>query len=338
MRSANEIQALMLQPSEPLIEDLRQLDGDILVLGAGGKMGPSLVRLALRATKAAGSGARVMAVSRFTDAKVPKILRSEGAEVINADLARDEVLAGLPESSNVVYLVGTKFGSSGGESATWATNTYLPGRVAERFASSRMVALSTGNVYPLVPVVDGGATEEAAVGPVGEYAMSCLGRERILSHLAQKNGTRIALIRLNYAVEMRYGVLVDVARKILSGQPVDLTTGHVNVVWQGYAIEVILRALRHAQNPPFVLNLTGPETVRIRSLAAALSAAMGIPVTLTGSESPTALLNDAGRCHGLFGYPAVPVAELTQATADWLRADGEVLDKPTKFERRDGQF
>ena len=356
MRSVRELEERLSRPRDALVEDLRKLDGDLLVLGAGGKLGPSLVRLALRGVAAAGTGARVIAVSRFSDdgsgprrgagraepgssgSGLADALRADGATIIKADITDDAALAALPDAANVVFLVGSKFGTSGREHAAWATNTYLPGRVAQRFAGSRIAALSTGNVYPLVPVASGGCVEDTPVNPVGDYAMSCLGRERIFTHFALRDGTPLALIRLNYAVEMRYGVLVDIARTVLAGEPVDLTMGHANVVWQGYANEVTLRALHHAATPPFVLNVTGPELVAVRQVAAAAGARLGREPVLTGTEAPTALLSNAQLCHRLFGYPDVALGELIEWTADWVADDRPLLGKPTGFQRRDGKF
>lgn len=338
MRDPDELEDALSTPSSGLVEDVRRLDGDLIVLGAGGKLGPSLVRLAVRAIEQAGTGARVTAVSRYGSAASREAIERTGAHVVAADLNDERSLETLPDAANVVFLVGAKFGSTGHEAATWATNAYLPGRVAQRYAGSRITALSTGNVYPLVPVTSGGAREDDAPDPVGEYAMSCLGRERVLTHLAATTRTPTALVRLNYAVELRYGVLVDVAREIAEGRPVDVTTGFANVVWQGYANEVVLRSLLHADVPPFVLNLTGPETVSIRRVATQLAARMGREVTFAGAEQPTALLSDAARCHGLFGYPSRTLDELVTDTADWVGAGRELLGKPTKFQQRDGRF
>lgn len=338
VRTVAELEDRLSTPSPGLVEDLSRLTGDVVVLGAGGKLGPSLVRLATRGIEAAGTGATVHAVSRFGSAEARATIEATGARVVPADLSEETSLDTLPDAANVIYLVGAKFGSAGNEAATWATNAYLPGRVAQRYAGSRIVALSTGNVYPLVPVSSGGSTETSALEPVGEYAMSCLGRERVLTHLASTTNTPTALIRLNYAVEMRYGVLVDLATQIAAGKPVDVTTGFANVVWQGYANEVTLRALTRADVPPFVLNLTGPETVSIRSAATRLAELMGLPVEFIGTEAATALLSDASRCHGLFGYPDVPLAELIEHTAHWVSAGGALLGKPTKFQQRDGRF
>ncbi|GAA3777757.1 NAD-dependent epimerase/dehydratase family protein [Micromonospora maritima] len=338
MRTVADLEERLARPRGVLVDDLRKLDGDLLILGAGGKLGPSLVRLALRGVAEAGTGARVIAVSRFSEPGLADALRDEGAVVVEADITDDAALAALPDAPNVVFLVGAKFGTSGREHATWATNAYLPGRVAQRFADARIVALSTGNVYPLVPVTSGGCVEATPVQPVGEYAMSCLGRERVLTHFSERHGTPLALIRLNYAVEMRYGVLVDVASAVLADQPVDLTMGHANIVWQGYANEVTLRALHHARTPPFVLNLTGPELVSVRQVATALADRLGREARFTGTEAPTALLSNAQLCHRLFGYPDVPVAELIDLTADWVGGGLPLLGKPTGFQRRDGNF
>ncbi|NUO98877.1 MAG: NAD(P)-dependent oxidoreductase [Nonomuraea sp.] len=335
MRTTAELEERLARPSAGLVEDLGRLDGDIMILGAGGKLGPSLVRLALNATR---GDRRVIAVSRFSEPGLARALTDDGATVVAADVADERALRDLPEAPNVVFLVGAKFGTQGREHATWFTNTYLPGRVADRFRDSRIAALSTGNVYPLVPVTSGGSTEDSPVGPVGDYAMSCLGRERVLTHFSETYGTPLALIRLNYAVELRYGVLVDLAQKVLAGEPVDLTTGQANVVWQGYANEVTLRALTLAAAPPYVLNVTGPELISVRQAARALGELLGKEPVFTGEEAPTALLSNAGRCHRLFGYPELTPAELIEHTARWVADGGPLLGKPTKFERRDGRF
>ncbi|MEV4106161.1 NAD(P)-dependent oxidoreductase [Nonomuraea sp. NPDC049695] len=335
MRTTAELEERLARPSPGLVDDLGGLDGDILILGAGGKLGPSLVRLALNAT---GGNRRIIAVSRFSEPGLAESLAEDGATVVCADVADERALRDLPDAPNVVFLVGAKFGTQGREHATWFTNAYLPGRVADRFRDSRIAALSTGNVYPLVPVAGAGSTEDSPVGPVGDYAMSCLGRERVLTHFSETYGTPMSLIRLNYAVELRYGVLVDLAQKVLAGEPVDLATGHVNVVWQGYANEVTLRSLALAATPPYVLNVTGPELLSVRQVAEALGAALGKEPVFTGEEAPTALLSNAGRCHRLFGYPELTPAELVEHTARWVADGGPLLGRPTKFERRDGRF
>lgn len=335
MHSVEELEERLSRPSPALVSDLAGLDGDILVLGAGGKLGPSLVRLALRAVEGRKS---VIAVSRFSNPTHADDLAKAGAKIISADITDDAALAALPDVANVIFLVGSKFGSTGREAETWYTNAYLPGRAAERFRASRLVALSTGNVYPFTSVASGGPDETASPGPVGEYAMSCLGRERIFARFAAKHGTPLALVRLNYAVEMRYGVLVDIGRKVLAGEPVDVTMSAVNVIWQGYANEVILRALRHATPEPFVLNLAGPETLSVRQLAAAFGAQLGVEPHIAGEEASAALLSNSAKCMRLFGYPEVTPAELIEWTAGWLRAGLPLLNKPTGFQKRDGKF
>lgn len=338
MRSVEELEDRLSTPRPALIDDLRALDGDIVVLGAAGKMGPSLVRLAVRAIEQAGTDARVIAVSRYGSPGAVEAMRSTGADVVTADITDDAALQALPDAANVVYLVGAKFGSVGHEPSIWATNAYLPGRVAERYAGSRIVAMSTGNVYPLTSVDSGGPSEDAPVGPVGEYAMSCLGRERVLSYFASRNGTPTALIRLNYAVEPRYGVLVDIARRVVDQEPIDVTMGHVNVIWQGYANEVILRSLRRAASPPHVLNLTGAQVLSVRWLAHEFGRRFGTVPGVVGVEADTALLSNASRCREMYGPPDLSTGELLDVVADWILADLPLLGKPTMFQARDGRF
>jgi nucleoside-diphosphate-sugar epimerase len=333
--SETELDDLLTKPSDGLVEDMRFVAGDLVVLGAGGKMGPSLCRLARRAMNDAGLGERrVVAVSRWSDEKVRAQLEAWDVETLPFDLLGSPSLDGLPDASNVVYMVGSKFGTAGTEHRTWMVNAVLPALVAARYPAARIAAFSTGNVYPFVPVLGGGAREDHPLGPVGEYAMSCLGRERTLEHVT----TACAILRLNYACELRYGVLTDIARSVLAGDAVDLTVGHVNLVWQGYANEVALRALRHASSPPFVLNVTGPETVSVRSLVRRIAALAGVEPRTVGDEADTALLNDAGRCHGLFGYPPVPLDTLVEWQVEWIRGGRPLWDKPTKYQVRDGAF
>ncbi|WP_299542340.1 NAD(P)-dependent oxidoreductase [uncultured Streptomyces sp.] len=328
-------------PSPALVADLAGLEGDLLVLGAGGKMGPSLCRLARRALDAAGrTDVTVYAVSRWSDPAAAEALEAAGVRALAFDLMDPRAdLGRLPDAGAVVFMVGAKFGSSGAPSHAWAVNAALPDRVVRRWPAARISAFSTGNVYPLVDVASGGCTEDDPVAPVGEYAMSCLGRERIFGHAALTRSTPVAVIRLNYAVDLRYGVLADVAARVRAGEPVDVTTGHANVVWQGYANEVALRALLHATGEePFTLNLTGPETVSVRRLAHWFGAEFDREPVFTGAEAPTALLSDASRCHALFGYPGVPLRTLVRMQADWLRRGLPLSGKPTKFQVRDGRF
>jgi nucleoside-diphosphate-sugar epimerase len=310
----------------------------VLGLGAGGKMGPSLARLAANALGRAGGARAVTAVSRFSSAAARAGLEAAGVRTIQADLLDDAHLDALPDAPNVVYMVGTKFGTTGNEHLTWANNAYVPGRVAQRYRASRIVAFSTGNVYPLTPVAWGGSAETDAPGPVGEYAQSCLGRERVFEHFSRRHGTPVVLLRLNYAIDLRYGVLLEVARAVREGRPVDLAMGAVNVIWQGDANEVALRSLAVASSPPLALNVTGPETASVRRLALRLGGLLGREPVLTGEERATALLSNASRAHGLFGYPRVTLERMLEWTAAWVESGGETLDRPTHFQEREGAF
>jgi nucleoside-diphosphate-sugar epimerase len=327
--------------SEPYPEDVdfaSQLEGDILVLGAGGKMGPTLIRRILRAIEEADTNTTVYAVSRYSDPDVKDKLQSWGAETIEADLLEDNALESLPDCRNVIYLVGMKFGTTGQEPMTWAINAYLPGRVARRFEDSRITALSTGNVYPPVSVDSGGSVETDESDPVGEYAQSCLGRERVFQYFSEENDTPMCLLRLNYAVELRYGVLLDLAKRVYAEEPVPIEMGHVNVIWQGDANSVCFRSLQLADSPADILNVTGPNVLSVRDLAERFADEFGCDVTFQGNEKKTALLNDASRCHDLFGEPKMPIDELVGHVASWVERDQPVHGKPTKFHVRDGEF
>jgi nucleoside-diphosphate-sugar epimerase len=338
-RSEADLDELLTAPTDATVEAVSALDGDLLLLGAGGKMGPSLARLARRSIVAAGLPYRVVCVSRFTSGDLAARLSSDGIETVACDLLDRRQLAGIPEAPNIVYLAGFKFGASEAPHRTWALNAYLPGMVAERFVESRIVALSTGNVYPQVPLESGGATEQTPPAPVGEYAQSCLARERMFEYMAEAHGTRSVIVRLNYATDLRYGVLVDIAGKVHRGEPVDVSMGYVNTIWQGDANAVLLRAFALCAAPPDVLNLTGPETLSVRRLALEVASLLGRPAPqFTGEEAETAFLNDATRCHELFGPPTVPASTLVEWTASWVAARLPSLGKPTHFETRDGRF
>lgn len=327
------------EPTPELIADLKAGLGDILVLGVGGKMGPSLARLARRSLDAAGQKSRqVIGVARFSEPGLKERLEGWGIRTLNADLLTPGALAALPDVPNVIFMAARKFGSTGNESATWAMNTFLPGLVAQRFTKSRIVAFSTGNVYPLVPVASGGCAESDPVAPVGEYAISALGRERMFEYGSTQHGTLVTILRLNYAVELRYGVLLDIAEKVLSGTPIDLTMGHVNVIWQGDANAIALRSLAIAASPAKVLNLTGPETLSVRRLAEQLGDLLGKRPVFSGTEGATALLNNAAQCTRRFGAPRVPVEQVLRWVAHWVGRGGRTLAKPTKFQVRDGKF
>jgi nucleoside-diphosphate-sugar epimerase len=327
--------------SRPYPEDVaaaRELEGDLIVLGAGGKMGPTLVRRIVLAVREAGGANRIFAASRFTDPGSRREIEDAGALAIGVDLLDDGALLELPDCPNVVYLAGMKFGASGRLPLTWAMNAYLPGRIADHYRDARIVALSTGNVYPQVPVASNGASEDVAPEPVGEYAQSCLGRERIFQHFSERNGTPVCLIRLNYAVEARYGVLLDIAQKVASGTPVSLETACVNAIWQGDANSAVFRALELCSSPAAILNVTGPEVLRVRDLAERFAARFNVDARFQGTERPTALLNDASRSHARLGAPKVTVDEVVELVSSWVQQGGTTHGKPTKFEVRNGRF
>lgn len=328
--------------STPFPEDvaaMKALEGDILLLGAGGKMGPSLARLAKRASDAAGVNRRIIAVARFSDAELVEQFEQMGVTPLRADLLKQDDLQGLPEAPNVVYMAAKKFGTSSGAAAeTWAMNAYLPGRVAERFPSSRIVAFSTGNVYALSPLSSGGPQEGEALAPVGEYGTSAMARERIFTYFSQKNGTPVSLLRLNYAIDLRYGVLVDLALSLVEGKAIDITMPAVNVIWQRDANSVCLRSFADCATPPYVVNLTGPETLSVRWLAMELAKRLGVEPVFTGQEQSTALLSNASLCQRRYGYPSASPQQLMDWVAHWITSGGKTWTKATKFQVRDGKF
>jgi nucleoside-diphosphate-sugar epimerase len=338
VRDLDHLEDLLSEPTDGVVDTVRRLEGDVVVLGVGGKMGPSLARMLKRAADEAGVRKRVIGVSRFSSADLPRQLQAWGIETIAADLLDPDQLEKLPRVPNVVYMAGMKFGTTGQSARTWAMNAVLPAYVCRRFRGSRIVAFSTGNVYPMVPVTSGGATEADEPQPVGEYAQSCLGRERVFEHFSRTDGTPVALIRLNYAVEMRYGVLVDMAQRVLAGETIDVTMGNLNCIWQADANAMSIQAFDHAASPPFVLNVTGPEVVSVRRTCEELARGMDTTVSFSGVESPTAYLNNAQLSHRLFGYPRVNIQQVVQWTAEWVQRGGQSLGKPTHFEARDGKF
>ncbi|OHB82617.1 MAG: epimerase [Planctomycetes bacterium RBG_16_64_12] len=333
-----QLEELLSRPTAEVIDTMGRLEGDLLVLGACGKIGPTLARMARRASDEADNSRRVIAVDKLVPPKMRKRFESQGIELICADLLERKDLDALPEVPNVVYMAAMKFGSSGREETTWAMNTHLAGLVCERFWRSRIVAYSTGNVYKMVPVDSGGAKEGDPLGPIGEYAMSCLGRERMVTYFSRTLDIPAALIRLNYANELRYGVLTDIVLKVLAGEPIDLVTGHFNAIWQGDANAMLLRALEHVATPPLVVNVAGPDTLSVRRVAEEFSQLLDKPVTFTGSESPDALLSNGQRGHKLLGHPRVGREQMIRWVADWHRRGGPTLGKPTKFQVRDGEF
>ncbi len=333
-----ELERRLSQPTPEVSATLRRQPGDILLLGVAGKLGPSLARMARRAADGAGAPRRVIGVARFSNPSLEAGLQRDGIETIRCDLLDEAAVARLPDAPNIIYLAGMKFGATGNESLTWAMNTWLPSVVCRRYPRSRIIAFSTGNVYGPSPVKQGGSQEIDPPAPVGEYAMSCLGRERLFEHFSRAQGTSAALIRLNYACDLRYGVLVDLAQKVASGEPVDLSMGWFNIIWQGDANAFTLRALDAAANPPFVLNLTGPETLNVRETCQTLGRLLGREPVFTGQETGTALLSNTALLTQRFGQPQVSAETLIGWVADWLKRGGPVLNKPTHFESRDGKF
>lgn len=337
--SETELESALSQPSGQLVEDMASGAGDLVILGAGGKMGPTLAMLARRAMDAAGrTRDRVHAVSRFGDEDVRARLTAAGVDVVPFDLVANDELSGLPDGSSVVFMVGAKFGAATNASWAWEVNAALPDRIARRYRDSALSVLSTGNIYPFVPAASGGASEATAPAPVGEYAQSCLGRERVFEFGAQERGTRVALVRLNYAVDLRYGVLADIGTAVRDREPLSRATANVNVVWQGYANEVVLRSLGHASDGVFTVNLTGPELLSVESVARRFGELLERDVTFVDEPEATALLSDSRRCMALFGYPAVSAETLIEWQAAWLRDGLPLTAKPTKWAVRDGKF
>jgi nucleoside-diphosphate-sugar epimerase len=333
-----ELEERLSRPTEHDIAAMAALDGDLLILGAGGKMGPSLATLARRAADEAGTKKRIIAVARFSDAGAASELRASGIETMTFDLLEPGALAQIPDAPNVIFMAARKFGTCGSEYLTWAMNTYLPGLVAERYRTSRIVAFSSGNVYGLEPVSSDGSTESSPVAPPGEYAQSVLGRERMFEYASSRWQTKAALLRLNYAVDLRYGVLVDIASAVFDGRPIDLRMGMVNVIWQGDANSMCLRSFRHCETPPRVLNITGPEKLSVRELARDFGQRFGKAPVFIGEESASALLSNASNAHALFGRPTVSANQMMDWVAHWISSGGRLLNKPTHFEARDGKY
>ncbi|MEI6047287.1 MAG: epimerase [Bacteroidota bacterium] len=333
-----QLEELLSRPGDEVIAMLSRIDGDIMFLGIGGKIGPSLALMAKRACEQAGVKKRIIGVSLFESEEQRKKIESVGIETIHGDLLDMGFIKSLPGVKNIFFLAGMKFGSLDNLSLTWAVNTFLPALVAEFFKQSKIVAFSTGCVYPLVSVKSGGSLETDMPTPVGEYAQSCLGRERMFEYGSKKNNTPVSLIRLNYSVELRYGVLVDIAVKVKNKQPVDLTMGYFNVIWQGDVNDVVLRSIEYAGSPARVLNLTGPEILSVREVAVEFGKLFGSDVLFVGEEANTAILSNSKLAYSIFGNPKVSVSMVIKWIAGWMNENGKLLGKPTHFEVRDGKY
>jgi dTDP-4-dehydrorhamnose reductase len=325
-------------PDVQLIEEISHVSGDIIVLGAGGKMGPTLAVMARKALDLTDSDARVLAVARFSDPSVRERLEVCGVKTLSCDLLDVDAVQNLPDAPNVLFMAGMKFGASGNPALTWAMNALVPAIVAERYSDSRIVVFSSGNIYPFSDIDSGGATEQTLPAPLGEYAQSVLARERIFEYFAHRDRTNILQYRLNYAVEPRYGVPVDIALKLMNDDPIDLSMGYVNLIWQRDANEIALRCLTKTANPPAILNVTGATTHSVRALAETLGDCLGREPVFMGREKPVALLSNATLCREWFGEPPTPSDAMLEAIADWIGKDGVTLGKPTKFQVRDGSF
>jgi nucleoside-diphosphate-sugar epimerase len=334
----SQLDDLLSDPPDYVIDAMRDLDGDILVLGVAGKMGPTLAMMAKRASTRAGTRRRVIGVARFSDPSQQRPLDEAGIETLRCDLLNEADIERLPDASNVVFMAGRKFGSTGFESLTWAMNTHVPTLVARRFKTSRIAVFSTGNVYGLTVVGGGGSKEADVPRPVGEYAMSCLGRERMFEYFSSTFGTRLTILRLNYAVEMRYGIIADLARRVAANETIDLTMGYFNAIWQGDANAMALASLSHAATPPLALNIAGPEELSVRSVCTNIAALLGRSVSFSGEEAADALLSNGERGWSLLGRPRVSITQVIEWTTDWISRGGATLGKPTHFESRDGSF
>jgi nucleoside-diphosphate-sugar epimerase len=336
--TVEQLEDSLSTPSPGAVDAMGRLEGDIILLGVAGKMGPTLAHMAKRASELTGRKRRVIGVSRFSSPDQEKELQAHGIETIRCDLLDETGIQKLPDVPNVIYMAGMKFGSSGNESMTWAMNTYLPTVVCKKYKQSRIVAFSTGNVYGLAPIAAGGSVETDPPNPAGEYAMSCLGRERMFEHFSRSEKIKTAIVRLNYACELRYGVLVDLAQQIKAGKQIDLAMSCFNVIWQADANAMALQCFDHVATPPFVLNLTGPEILNVREACTKLAEKMKVPVSFCGDESSSALLNNAAKAFQFFGQPRVNAEQLIDQVAEWIGRGGKTLGKPTHFESRDGKF
>jgi dTDP-4-dehydrorhamnose reductase len=338
IKDVDELEEMLSRPSDAAIGAMSRLKGDIIVLGVAGKMGPTLARMIVRASEAAGAKRKVIGVARFSNPNEAKKLEAWGVQTIKADLLDQSQLDKLPDAPNVVYMAGMKFGSTGNEALTWAMNSYLPGMVAQKYQKSKIAAFSTGNVYGLSPIARGGSIESDVPNPLGDYAMSCLGRERIFEHFSRTLHIPMAMIRLNYATEMRYGVLVDLAQRVWRGDEIDVAMGTMNAIWQADANAMSIAAFDHVSSPPFLLNVAGPELLSMRAVATAFAQKMKKDVKIVGLEANDSLISNGQLGHKLYGYPRVAAGTMIDWIADWVMRGGENINKPTHFEARDGKY
>ena len=338
MWNEQKLDELLTTPSERLIADVKKIEGDIIFLGAGGKMGPTLCLLTKKAIEKAGTKSKVIAISRFTDPIAVNLLKENGINIISADLLEPGVLEKLPDAPNIIYMAGRKFGTNGQEYLTWAMNCWLPSRVAERYKNARFVVFSTGNVYPMSKIVNGGAVEEQNLDPVGEYAISCLGRERMFEYAAKTFGTKLTMYRLNYAVDLRYGVLFDIAEKVLNNIPISLKNPVFNCIWQGDANEIAVRSLIYADSDIFKLNVSGPETVSVLSTANKFGKLFNKEALFCDEPTDTALFSNCGKMADLLGYPLISLDTMIKWQAEWILSGGRSLNKPTHFEEKKGDY
>ncbi len=338
IRDIAALEELLSLPSEESVKMCSELEGDIMFLGVGGKIGPSLARMTLRACEKANVEKRIYGVSLFESDQQRMQMEDMGIETFHGDLLDMNFIQSLPKARNVFFLAGMKFGSEENISLTWAVNSYMPALVAEHFKESRIVAFSTGCVYPLVPVESGGSLETDPPSPIGEYAQSCLGRERMFEYGSKQHQTKVCLIRLNYSVELRYGVLLDIASRVKNQEAIDLSMGYFNVIWQGDVNDLVIRSLDTCESPAKVLNITGEEILSVREVALEFGKLLNIQPVFVGAEAPTALLNNAGQAFQIFGRPMVKSQRIMKWTAAWIREGGETLGKPTHYEVRDGKY
>ena len=334
IKNVEILDELLTRPSEALVSYFKGLKGNVMILGAGGKIGPTMVMRAQRAFAEAGGKGKVIAV----DVMELDGLSAKGVETIKCDMLDLEAVKQLPQVENIVYMVGRKFGSTGSEWLTWAVNVMVPHNVAQVFTDSRIAVFSTGCVYPVVDVYSGGAVESDSPNPVGEYAVSSLGRERVFDYYAAEKGEKVLQVRLNYALELRYGVLVDIATKVFQGEDVDVTTGFMNGIWQGDCCDQVLRSFDMAASPSSILNITGPETLSVRWIAQRFGELFGKEVRIVGQENGRAYLSNAAKANSIFGNPEVPVGTIIEWVADWVQQGGENIGKPTHFETQDGKY